>query len=234
MKKTFCTFLLFVSGFMMSFAQSNETSIEVVGKFMAKAIPEELIINIPVQVRDSAYLQCANKLNGDLNQLQKELYNIGLNDEMIKTTNYSIKENYEYVNGKRSLNGYNGSVSVNVRSEYDQKILSKVLQIVRAEQHQFQVNFQLTESQKKKLVEKAIEQAVLDANEKASILAKASGVKLGRLVKISYGNTNYRTDPLTRALGYVQEDSAGVDELNLSPPMNSVLQTVHMVWEITE
>lgn len=234
MKNYFFTALLLVSCFMMGLAQNSQASIEVVGKFTAKAIPEELIINIPLNVHDTTYLQCANELNEDLNLLQKELYNQGLSDEMIKTTNYSINENYEYSNGKRTLNGYKGSVNVIVTSDYDQKMLSEVLMVIRSQQHQFQVNFQLTESQKKKLVKTAIEKAVLDANEKASILAKASGVKLGKLNKISYGTTNYRSDPLTRALGYTQEDRAGVDELNLSPPMNSVLQTVQMVWEIAE
>lgn len=234
MRNYFFTVLLLVSGMMVGVAQNTQASIEVVGKFTAKAIPEELTINIPVNVKDTTYLKCANELNEALHRLQKDLYSQGLSDELVKTTNYSINENFDYINGKRILNGYKGSVSVNVTSNYDQKLLSRVLKVIRSHEHQFQVNFQLTEAQKKKLVETAIEKSVSDANEKALALTKASGVELGNLIRISYGTTNYRTDPLTRSLGYVQADQAGIDELNLSPPMNSVLQTVLMVWEIGE
>jgi len=75
--------------------------------------------------------------------------------------------------------------------------------------------------------------AVYDAKQKALILAEASNVQLGSILKISYGIDQYRPEPfLSERMMSNQSDQRSQNELNLSPPMTSLYKSVLIIWEI--
>ncbi|MDZ7612556.1 MAG: SIMPL domain-containing protein [Flavobacteriaceae bacterium] len=80
--------------------------IQAVGKASFKAIPENFVVDISIIEQDSVYALCLQNLITKLNAIQAELKSIGLNEKLIKTTKFSISENYKYVNGNQVKNGY--------------------------------------------------------------------------------------------------------------------------------
>ncbi|MEM7552029.1 MAG: SIMPL domain-containing protein [Bacteroidota bacterium] len=172
-----------------SFAQNG--IIEVEGSGKSSAIPEEIVVNIPVQVEESSYSECSKTLIKKIESLKKSLRRIDLSSEEVKTGNLNVRENYVYENGKRKKKGYIGSLNIQITDKYDSKKLGKIVSILEDDKYQFgyNTNFQLSEEQKNSLNKEAITRAVKDAKTKAGILSNAAEVSLDGILKIEYVET---------------------------------------------
>lgn len=232
MVKKFYFILLIILG-TSAVAQVDQSTLTVVGKATIKAIPEEVVFRVPLQIIDSTYLECSNRMTRTLDDLQKDLYKKGVAEESIRTSNYSITENMAYEEGKRVQRGYKGSVNVIISDNYSHEFIQKVLESLGNLKLMYSINFSMSEEQKEELTKTAIVDAVEDAKQKALILSKASEVQLGTILKISYGIDSYRPGPFIseRALSS-QVAETGSNELNLSPPLTSLFKSVVIEWKI--
>lgn len=226
-------FLLFISVAPNLFAQNDQGSLQVAGKAIVKEIPKEVVFRIPLKIVDSSYLGCNDRLAYTLNELQKDLIEKGITEESIHTGNYSIAENMVFEGGKRIQQGFKGSVNVMLSAMYSPELIQKVLESVSNFKLTYSINFSMSENQKRSLTEIAMVSAVEDAKQKALILAEAANVQLGSILKISYGVDQYRPEPfLSERIISSQADEQGQNELNLSPPLTSLVKSVLIVWEI--
>ncbi len=221
-----------IGGFSMK-AQIEGHTLEVVGKATVKEIPKEIIFRVPLKILDASYLGCGNRLSKTLNGLQKDLKSNGILDEWINTVNYSISENMIYKDGQRKQDGFKGAVNVVVKADYGTELVSGVLESINSLQLNYSINFSMSEEQKARLTEIAMENAVEDAKKKALILSNAAKVKLGNISNISYGIDVFRPEPfMTERVLNSKEDGVPSNDLNLSPPLTSLFKSVLIVWEI--
>ena len=233
MKKTSYLLLVLLLSVTNLTAQINQASIQVKGKGTVKEIAEEIIFRVPLKIIDSSYIGCNNRLSYTLDEFQKELIGKGISDASIQTANYSITENMIYENGKRFQKGYQGAVSIVVAEKYSPQLIEKVLESVKSFQLNYSINFTMSDKQKVRLTEIAMENAVEDAKQKAMILTEASNVQLGDILKISFGVDQFRPDPfLSERVMSSRADIIGQNELNLSPPLTSLSKSVLIVWKI--
>ena len=214
-------------------AQIDQNTLTVVGKASIKAIPEEIMFRVPLNIIDSSYLGCANRMTLTLDELQNDLQKKGIDKESFRTSNYSIADNMVYEEGKRIRRGYKGNINITVSSEYSHEFIQKVLESVSNLKLNYSINFSMSEKQKEELTKIAIVNAVKDAKQKALILSKASEVQLGAIVKITYGMDSNRPGPfVSEGLLNSQVSKAGSNELNLSPPLTSLFKSVVIEWKI--
>lgn len=214
-------------------AQERERVIEVVGKAIIKDIPEEVYFRIPLKIVDTTYLGCSDRLSSILNEFQKDLKSKGILKESMNTSNYNIAENIVFEEGKRVNRGYKGNVNVVLNAKYSPALISKVLQSLENYKLNYSINFMMSASQKERLTDVVMLNAVKDAKQKASILAEGAGVELGEITRISYGIENYRADPMVYESTLMrQEDTQLKNDLNLSPPLTSLVKSVLVVWEL--
>ncbi len=238
MKRFFISLVWTVAVMGIAFAQETANNVEVVGTASVKSTPELMVLNIPIIIRDSTYVECANNLQKKLADLQKSMERAGLSEEQLKILDFSIGENYEYSRKlQKSVKiGYQGRGSLQIEDSYSADLLQKIIKVLEKHESTFNLHFNLSESQKDMLRKQSIEKAVADAKEKAHTLAKASGVILGDIIKISYGraiakdNANYRLekDIMIRGVGSAQ-NSAKAD---LSPKEMSISTNVVLKWAI--
>lgn len=227
------TYLLFLLVTTSLVAQNNQSSLQVAGKAIVKEIPKEIVFRIPLKIVDSSYVGCNDRMAYTLNELQKDLKKKGITEESIHTGNYSITENMVFEGGKRIQQGFKGSVNVMVSAIYSPELIQKVLESVSSFKLTYSINFSMSENQKQRLTEIAMVSAVEDAKQKALILAEAANVQLGSILKISYGIDQYRPEPmLSERIMSNQADELNQNELNLSPPLTSLVKSVLIVWEI--
>ena len=227
------TYLLFLLVTTSLVAQNTQSSLQVAGKAIVKEIPKEIVFRIPLKIVDSSYVGCNDRMAYTLNELQKDLKKKGITEESIHTGNYSITENMVFEGGKRIQQGFKGSVNVMVSAIYSPELIQKVLESVSSFKLTYSINFSMSENQKQRLTEIAMVSAVEDAKQKALILAEAANVQLGSILKISYGVDQYRPEPfLSERIISSQADEQGQNELNLSPPLTSLMKSVLIVWEI--
>ena len=233
MKKVTYLLLLFVLIVTNMSAQIDQASLQVAGKGTVKEIPKEVGFRIPLKIVDSSYMGCNDRMAYTLNKLQKDLKKKGIAEESIHTNNYSITENMVFDGGKRVQQGFKGSVNVMLAANYSPQLIHKVLESVSSYKLNYTINFSMSEDQLQRLTKIAMVRAVEDAKQKALILAEASNVQLGSILKISYGIDQYRPEPfLSERMMSSQTDELSQNELNLSPPMTSLFKTVLIIWEI--
>ena len=233
MKKVTYLLLLFVLSVTNMSAQIDQASLQVAGKGTVKEIPKEVGFRIPLKIVDSSYMGCNDRMAYTLNKLQKDLKKKGIAEESIHTNNYSITENMVFDGGKRVQQGFKGSVNVMLAANYSPQLIHKVLESVSSYKLNYTINFSMSEDQLQRLTKIAMVRAVEDAKHKALILAEASNVQLGSILKISYGIDQYRPEPfLSERMMSSQTDELSQNELNLSPPMTSLFKTVLIIWEI--
>ena len=233
MKKVTYLLLLFVLSVTNMSAQIDQASLQVAGKGTVKEIPKEVGFRIPLKIVDSSYMGCNDRMAYTLNKLQKDLKKKGIAEESIHTNNYSITENMVFDGGKRVQQGFKGSVNVMLAANYSPQLIHKVLESVSSYKLNYTINFSMSEDQLQRLTKIAMVRAVEDAKQKALILAEASNVQLGSILKISYGIDQYRPEPfLSERMISSQTDELSQNELNLSPPMISLFKTVLIIWEI--
>lgn len=233
MKKVTYLLLLFVLSVTNMSAQIDQASLQVAGKGTVKEIPKEVGFRIPLKIVDSSYMGCNDRMAYTLNKLQKDLKKKGIAKESIHTNNYSITENMVFDGGKRVQQGFKGSVNVMLAANYSPQLIHKVLESVSSYKLNYTINFSMSEDQLQRLTKIAMVRAVEDAKQKALILAEASNVQLGSILKISYGIDQYRPEPfLSERMMSSQTDELSQNELNLSPPMTSLFKTVLIIWEV--
>ena len=233
MKKVTYLLMLFVVSATNISAQLNQSSLQVVGKATIKEMAEEIVFRIPLKIIDSSYVGCNDRMSRTLNEFKKELKIKGIPEKLIQTSNFSITENMIYEEGKRVQKGYQGSVNIVVADKYSPQLIEKVLESISGFQLNYRINFAMSDNQKTRLTKIAMVNAVEDAKQKALILAEASNVQLGSILKISYGIDQYRPEPfLSERMMSNQSDQRSQNELNLSPPMTSLYKSVLIIWEI--
>ncbi len=240
MKRFFLFLALSVAFVGAVLAQETVNNIEVVGTASVKAIPELMIVDIPVNIEDSTYVACSNNLQKKLSDLQKSMESAGVLEKQLKVLNFSIRENYEYNHKlQKSVKiGYRGQGNLQIEEIYSADLLQKIIKVLEKNESTFYLRFELSKNQKDILRKQSMEKAVADAKEKAHILSKASAVILGDIIKISYGKSiaqddvNYQLRKEIMIRGVSADEKDYSVEADLSPKEMSISTNVILKWAI--
>ena len=219
-------------------AQEKENVINVQGEAIFKVTPEIFVVNIPIQIKDSVYENCTKRLVGKYNQLKDALVKNKIQEEAIQSDNLSVNENYTWDQRERKFDGYIGSIQVTVEQDYTVEKLSTVIETLKDEEFKFgyNISFKLSERQKAEQLEKAINMATEDAQNKAKIIAKAMNIQLGEIRTINFGTSGISRNILTMEDSQVLMKMAGDSklELNLNPQVIEIQKNISIVWEIIQ
>jgi uncharacterized protein YggE len=91
----------------MEYLKCKKRNIKVNGKGIVEAEPDMVLLSVGVVTKDRNP-QTAQNLNDEISKkLIDALLNIGIARDDIKTSSYTIYPDYEYVEGKQILTGYN-------------------------------------------------------------------------------------------------------------------------------
>ena len=162
-------------------------TVSFTGEGKVKAAPDtaRADLGLLTEGKDSITVQNENseKMNAVIKFL-KDKEKIA--DADIKTNNYSLSPKYDYVKGKSVLSGYilNQTITVTVR---DLKKVGEVLDGAVSSGANRIDSVSLFLDKPEELKNKAREEAVKQAKEKAIMTSKIAGLRLGRLVNFSEG-----------------------------------------------
>lgn len=162
-------------------------SITIAGIGKVTVIPDIATFTIGVITEQKAVTQAQSENTAKMNGIIAELKKIGIDKEDIKTINYNISPQYDWVavrQGQRVLRGYQVSQTVLVKI----RNLDKIGEVM-AKSGELGANdvsgLTFTIDDQEKIKQEAREKALLNAKEKAEALAKVAGVKLGKIVNFS-------------------------------------------------
>ncbi len=185
--------LLIVIGFMRLFnlpipiavtTTTRSSELSVVGEGKVEVVPDMAYVDVGITVSrattvESAQQEITTKNNAVLAAMQK----LGIPKKDIKTSNYSIYPAYDYDDGRESLSGYNGNITISIKTPKVDQISEVIAQATAAGANQVQgTRFEVADPAKYR--EQAREKAIENAKEQAQKLAKDLDIILGKVVNV--------------------------------------------------
>ena len=185
----------------------NTISMSAEGKVAAK--PDLAIVNVGVLTTAKTAKAAQDENNKNINQVTEAVKKLGIKDEDITTSNFSIYPNYVYTNNRNEVDGYQANQTLTVKIhgiDESTDTLNKVLDAaVASGSNQLQgVSFGFNDADN--LRQQARTQALEKAKQKAQELASQAGLKLGKIVSISENSYSGYPTPMP----YAADSKAGM------------------------
>ena len=215
----------------------NKKLMTVNGIGKVTAPPDQAVINFLINNFDIEYGSCIQILNQKVDEFFQSLKAIGVQEKQTKMSDFKVRENDEYSEDRRTrvFAGYDASYTFNLTVDLDHKLINRILNSVARTSGQVKINLRFTVRDEAALMDHALEMAVVDAKSKAQLLANASGVKLGKIENINYGDSEptYRSDLML--LSTAEESTPYFSEdRDLNPEDVAAENSVRISWEIDE
>lgn len=217
-------------------AQTNPGVIKVKGEAVVKAVPENMEVVIPMEVKDTSYEVTNTKITQTYNSLQRALVKSGIEKSRIKSRGIRVSEDYHYTGGERKFRGYVGNVSLILEEKYTDEKLNAILQTLRSKSFNFgyNISFSLSDNQREAMREEAIVKATADARRKAEMLASAMEVGLAQIREINYGYMGQESNPIMYRSEAKMMDSGAMEDVEMNAKEIEVTKQVGVIWDINQ
>lgn len=215
--------------FAVNSVTTNKTDMFTVnGEGEASAVPDTALINFGVTKTANTVELAKTQMNDTVEMIISELKSLGIDEKHIKTTNFSINPTYDYTSSRQTITGYTANQNVEVRVKPLEKANQAIDKATSAGANNVGgVSFVLDDEKKTELEQKARVEAIKKAKEKATAIASAAGIRLGKLINIQEGSFNPPV-PMAAELKTVGRDAGTTD---LQPGENSVKIQVTLSYE---
>ena len=204
------------------------------GTVYAKADIANIQVGLKTETKKTAAeatTDSTNKMNDIVAQLKK----LGIEDKDIQTSDYNLNPVYNYTNSKgQELVGYEVTQNVNLKIRDLNKIGDVIAQTTAKGANQIG-NISFTIDDEYALKNQARELAIQKAQEKAGLIAKQSGMKLGKVKSVIensdpnppvvYNYTNAKMDLAASGAGVIASPS-------IQSGQNEIKVDVTLVYEV--
>ncbi len=217
--------------FVNSVTTTKESLFTVDGKGEVSAVPDTAFLNFGVTKESQSVENAKNQVNTVINQITKDLKQIGVEEKNIKTTNFSVNPNYDYTfPGRERITGYTVSANMEVKVKPIEKANNAIDIATKDGANQVGgVQFVLDDQKQKDLENEARMMAIKEAKSKAQSIASAAGIRLGRIVDVKEGSS---PRPIRYALPMAADlGQKAVEQTQLNPGENKITVTISLSYE---
>lgn len=207
-----------------------------IGKVIAR--PNLIWIHMDIVTKDMDYDTAMDQAAIKHEQLRHSLVAIGIDQQDLKTIDFSINTNYitemdRNANPRRIFDGYIIHHRLLVELYFDMKLLSTVIDAITDSKSSPEFQLRFTVQDRQQMAQEVLTDAVNNAMINANILARAAGVLLRNIVSMTYGLQNIQPFSPTQ-LNTAQEPllHRSTIPLDIEPDDIEVSDTVTIVWEI--
>ena len=199
--------------------------------------PDLTVIGMSLTALNKQYGEAMAAASEQMESVRSALLHIGFKKSDLKTTDFNVHSRYE---SERDSNGNYQSVfkgfevnhSLKLEFDFNMDKLNEVLAAVSTCKANPRFSIEFSVKDKNAVSESLLASAVHNATQKAKILAKSAGVKLGAIQNIDYSwgdlhlvsPTAYKADENRVALKCTAMD--------IQPDKIDVTDAVTLVWEI--
>jgi uncharacterized protein len=161
---------------------SDTITVSGTGKVTAK--PDVAVADLAISVEAPTAAGAQNDASRRSDAVVAYLEKSGIDEKDVRTSNYSIYPQYDYIEGRTRIRGYQVTQTLEVKMRDLDKANQILDGVVDAGVNQVN-NFRFTIDDPEALQNEAREKAIADANEKANDLEDQLDVRLGRIVSFS-------------------------------------------------
>jgi len=202
----------------------------VVGEGKVDVVPDTAMVNVGIVVSNAATVEQAQaQINNTNNAIVSAMKGLGISDEDISTSNYSINPDYNYESGRNEITGYSGNASLSIKVRNLDTLPQVIEQATASGANQILgTNFVVDKPEEAR--EEARNKAIENAQEQAKELANRLGIKLGKVTNIveSTGG-DYPIPFYDRAMSF--EGLGGGGAPDLQPGSQTITSTVTLYFD---
>jgi len=170
-----------------------------------------------------------NQVNAKSQSLTEALKKLGIGESDIKTRSYHVYPEYDYNRRPNAITGYRISTGYEVKIKDFDKVNEVLVKTTEAGANVIgNIYFEVNDKTKKEKLQEAREMAVKEAKEKASSLANATGITLGKIINISESG-GYQQRLYTNAAGGTPEEKISTPAIE--PGETELSVTVSLSFE---
>lgn len=202
----------------------------VSGEGEATGIPDTALLSLGVTKKAATVKDAQNQVNTAANAIIADLKKLGVDEKNIKTTNYSVYPDYDYTRGQ-AITGYSVSENLEVKITPIEKA-NQVIDIATRDGANLigGITFVLNDETKKSVEDNARIDAVKKAKEKAQSLARAAGIRLGKIVNVQ--ESQGYEPPITLSTREVLPQGGLGEPTKITPGENTIRTTITLSYEI--
>ncbi len=170
----------------------DEKIIRVTGRGAIHVVPDVTRLEISLESIHDSYEDAYSQAKSNTDKLSKVMAEVKLDSKLPKTTRMDIDkktineyDNHNHYTGQKFL-GFALSHQVKIDLGMDNVLLNSVVKLIGQKLRQAEINIGYTVKDTRPSQLRMLERAVKDAKEKAEIMAKAVGCKLGLVKNINY------------------------------------------------
>lgn len=212
-------------------AKSSLFMVSGVGK--SSGVPDTAMASFGVTKTAPTVEAAQEQVNEVANKITADLKALGIAEKDIQTSNYNVTPNYQYdPSGRQITNGYTVSENIEVKIKPVERANRAIDIATAAGANQVGgITFVLNDETKEKLQQQATEEAIRKAKQQAEMLAKAAGIKLGRIADVQ----TFQNEPVMMN-SYAADMRGGVameakNPTQLNPGENTVTINVTLGYE---
>lgn len=220
MKKiALCLFILFAASF-LAFSQGNKGTVSVSGSGSVRVPADAARLTFSVITKDPSALLSVQNNASKMNKVYDALKKLGIDEDSISTSNYSLYQENIYKDGKSEPGDYVTSNDILVVLDDVDKAGMVIDTAISAGVNRMNgISFFVKDS--KSALDEARILAFQQAKDKALLYAKEAGRKLGKVISIVedggyYPATRESMDMKVMATSNTTMISAGTDDISAS------------------
>ncbi len=201
----------------------------VIGEGKVDVVPDTAQVNVGIIVSNATTVETAqNQINQTNNSIVAAMEALGISDEDVSTSNYSINSDYNYESGTNEITGYSGNASLSIKVR-NLDILPQLIEQSTANGANQILGTSFVIDKPEDYREQARNAAIENAQQQAKELADRLGIKLGKVTNIveSSGN-DYPMPMYDRALSV---EAMGGGSANLQPGSQTITSTVTLYFD---
>jgi len=201
----------------------------VIGEGKVDVVPDTAQVNVGIIVSNATTVETAqNQINQTNNSIVAAMESLGISDEDVSTSNYSINPDYNYESGTNEITGYSGNASLSIKVR-NLDILPQVIEQSTANGANQILGTSFVIDKPEEYREQARNAAIENAQQQAKELADRLGIRLGKVTNIveSSGN-DYPMPMYDRALSV---EAMGGGSANLQPGSQTITSTVTLYFD---
>lgn len=217
----------------------DEKIIRVTGKGTVHIAPDVTRVNILVNSIGRTYPELYQRAQLNLQELGNIVEKHGLSKNLPKTLRFNIERNEERKYDEKGnfigyeFNGYELKQEIKIDLGMDTKILSSIVQQIGQLLYDAEINIGYTVKEPRPAELRMLEKAVKDATEKAEIMSKAAGCKLGLVKEIDYSEQHIEIYSQVREMTSGEAVCADEASLDIHPDDLAGTQNVTITWYLS-
>lgn len=212
---------------------NKQSAFDVTGESKITTVPDKAQISLGITINESTVKGAQDRANTVINAVTEQLVALGVEKKDIQTENYSLYPQYDYQAGGQRITGYSVSTMINVSLTDFAKLNQAVDVATRAGANQISgISFTLSDEKRKEVENEARQKAIDDAKEKAEKLAQLSGMRLGRIINVTEGQTaKMGPYPVAMEASLARDAGGAGAPTNVEPGSTSFTYSVTLSYE---